>query len=69
MEKKIETTIVYWGSVGKMEKKMDATIVYSFSNDQLPSLPGPLAACVPADSAIFLLRRRVVEELLLFEGL
>ena len=28
MEKKMETTIVYWGYVGIMEKKMETTIVY-----------------------------------------
>ena len=29
MEKKMETTIVYWGSIyGIMEKKMETTIVY-----------------------------------------
>ena len=28
MEKKMETTIVYWGYIGIMEKKMEATIVY-----------------------------------------
>ena len=28
MEKKIETTIVYWGNIGIMEKEMEATIVY-----------------------------------------
>ena len=28
MEKKMETTIVYWGYIGIMEKKMETTIVY-----------------------------------------
>ena len=28
MEKKIETTIVYWGYIGIMEKKIETTIVY-----------------------------------------
>ena len=28
LEKKMETTIVYWGNIGKMEKKMETTIVY-----------------------------------------
>ena len=28
MEKKMETTIVYWGYVGIMEKKMETNIVY-----------------------------------------
>ena len=28
MEKKMETTIVYWGYIGIMEKRMEATIVY-----------------------------------------
>ena len=28
MEKKMETTIVYWGYMGIMEKKMETTIVY-----------------------------------------
>ena len=28
MEKKLETTIVYWGNIGIMEKKMETTIVY-----------------------------------------
>ena len=28
MEKKMETTRVYWGYIGRMEKKMDTTIVY-----------------------------------------
>ena len=28
MEKKMETTIVYWGYLGRMEKKMETTIVY-----------------------------------------
>ena len=28
MEKKLETTIVYWGYIGVMEKKMETTIVY-----------------------------------------
>ena len=28
MEKKMETTIVYWGYIEKMEKKMETTIVY-----------------------------------------
>ena len=27
MEKKMETTIVYWGNLGIMEKKMEATIM------------------------------------------
>ena len=27
MEKRMETTIVYWGYIGLMEKKMEATIV------------------------------------------
>ena len=27
MEKKIETTIVYWGNLGIMEEKMEATIM------------------------------------------
>ena len=27
MEKKMETTIVYWGYVGIMENKMEATII------------------------------------------
>ena len=27
MEKKMETTIVYWGNIGIMEKKMEATIM------------------------------------------
>ena len=28
MEKKVETTMVYWGYIGIMEKKMETTIVY-----------------------------------------
>ena len=28
MEKRMETTIVYWGYIGIMEKKMETTIVY-----------------------------------------
>ena len=28
MEKKVETTIVYWGDIGILEKKMETTIVY-----------------------------------------
>ena len=28
MEKKMETTIIYWGYIGIMENKMEATIVY-----------------------------------------
>ena len=28
MEKKMETTIVYWGNIRIMEKKMETTIVY-----------------------------------------
>ena len=28
MEKKMETSVVYWGSIRIMEKKMEATIVY-----------------------------------------
>ena len=28
MEKKMETTMVYWGYIGIVEKKMEATIVY-----------------------------------------
>ena len=27
MEKKMETTIIYWGNMGIMEKKMETTIV------------------------------------------
>ena len=27
MEKKMETTIVYWGYIGIMEKKMETTIM------------------------------------------
>ena len=27
MEKKMETTIVYWGNIGVIEKKMETTIV------------------------------------------
>ena len=27
MEKKMETTIVYWGYMGMMEKKMETTIL------------------------------------------
>ena len=27
MEKKMETTIVYWGNIGIMENKMEATIM------------------------------------------
>ena len=26
MEKKMETTVVYWGDIGIMEKKMETTI-------------------------------------------
>ena len=29
VEKKMETTVVYWGYMGIMEKKMEATIIYS----------------------------------------
>ena len=28
MEKKMETTSLYWGLIGIMEKKMETTIVY-----------------------------------------
>ena len=28
MEKKMETTMVYWGYIGIMEKKMETTMVY-----------------------------------------
>ena len=28
MEKKMETTIIYWGYIGIMEKKMETTIIY-----------------------------------------
>ena len=28
MEKKMETTIVYWGNIGRMEKKMDTTMLF-----------------------------------------
>ena len=28
MEKKVETTIVYWGYIGKMEEKTEANIFY-----------------------------------------
>ena len=28
MEKKMETTVVYWGNIGIMEKKMETTVVY-----------------------------------------
>ena len=27
MENKMETTVVYWGSMGRMEKKMETTIM------------------------------------------
>ena len=27
MEKKMETTVVYWGNIGIMENKMEATIL------------------------------------------
>ena len=38
MEKKMETTIVYWGYIGILEKKMEATIVY-YDLGFLSSLP------------------------------
>ena len=28
IENKMETTVVYWGYIGRMEKKMETTIVY-----------------------------------------
>ena len=33
MEKKVETTIVYWGNIGIMEKKMETTRVPTIIND------------------------------------
>ena len=28
MEKRMETTVIYWGYIGIMEKKMETTIIY-----------------------------------------
>ena len=40
LEKKMATTIVYWGNIGIMENKMEATIMglYYDANDNLPLL-------------------------------
>ena len=33
MEKKLETTIVYWGYIGIMEKKMDTIVYWGIGDD------------------------------------
>ena len=45
MEKKIETTIVYWGYIRIMEKKMETTIVAHSERRQVILTDGFGSAC------------------------
>ena len=52
MEKNMETTIVYWGSVGIMEKKLETT---ELQQQQLLLLLPPMLVLLPDDSDVHLL--------------